>query len=232
MKTNKSNLAGILAAIVLSALLAACSEDAGRPSRSQAVADEPARVRVERGIDALKTGLAAGRVPAPGYFTGLAAELAELSREERSVVFEHVRVTFTSPCLSTRNLSERGVQLEGYLAVVRALAFAFDGRTGDREEVWDFLLRTLESVARERRMVGGAGFKADVPPVGMFVPTDMYLSRLDGWISQAVRRGFERGPFVAYYDGLDAERRREWVRKLERLAGRKVLIRSPGASRR
>ncbi len=232
MKTDKSNLAGIFAAIVLSALLAACSEDAGRPSRSQAVADEPARVRVERGIDTLKMGLAAGRVPAPDCFTGLATELTELSREERSAVFKHVQTTFASPRLSTRNLSERGTQLEGYLAVVRSLAFAFDGGTEDREEVWDFLLRTLESVARERRIVRGTDFKADVPPVGMFVPTDMYLSRLDGWISQAVRRGFERGPFVAYYDGLDAERRREWIQKLERAAGRKVVIRSPGASRR
>lgn len=232
MKTDKSNPGVIFAAIVLSALLAACSEDAGRPSRPQVVADDPARVRVERGIDTLKTGLAAGRIPAPDHFTGLAADLAEMSREERSAVFEYVRDVFGSPCLSTRNLSERGTQLEGYLAVVRSLAFAFDGGTEDREGVWDFLLRTLEAVARERRIVGGADFRADVPPVGMFVPADMYLSRLDGWVSQAVRRGFERRPFVAYYDGLDAERRREWIRKLERVAGRKVVVRSPGTSRR
>lgn len=229
MKMHRISLEWGLIAFVLCALPVGCSDDAGRTAQPRAVsaANETARVRLEREIDALKMDMAQGSFPETEYFSRLDEELRKMPQEERTAVFRHMRNAFASPSLSTRNLSRRGMQLEGYLSTVRSLAFAFDGMTDDREGVWDFLLGTLESAARERRVVGGRDFEADVPPMGIYVPTDMYLSRLDRWLFHAVRRGFERGPFAKYYGSLDSERRREWIERLERTAGRKVVIPAP-----
>lgn len=167
-------------------------------------------------------------VPSYDYVASLRKKLSEMSPSERETAFGCVEDVFFRPRLRQFPLSQRENSMMAYSSIVLKLANLFSEEFENSERVWLFLLRTIAVFDSDRVIVSAPSFDPHTPLYGLHITKGMYANAMDREKFNAVSRGFEQNTFfVRYYHRLSAEEQKEWIARLKKAAGRKVVIYDP-----
>ena len=158
----------------------------------------------------------------------LREKLSEMSYSERETAFTCVEDVFSYPRLRQFPLSQRENSMLVYSSIVLKLTNLFSEEFKKPERTWAFLLRTILVFDTERDIVSAPIFDPHTPPMGLHITKGMYVDAMDREKFNVVRRGFESSSsFIRYFYGLPAEQQKEWIDRLQNVAGRKVVIYNP-----
>ncbi len=168
-------------------------------------------------------------VPSYDYVASLRKKLSEMSPSERETAFGCVEDVFSRPRLRQFPLSQRENSMLAYSSIVLKLTNLFSEEMENSERVWLFLLRIIAVFDSDRVIVSAPSFDPHTPLFGLHITKGMYADAMDAEKFEAIQKGFEQNIFfVRYYHRLSAEQQKEWIARLRKAAGRKVVIYDPG----
>ena len=229
MEINKHVLS--LATLFCLVVLVGCSKEMPiskdkQGSKNERVTSKLEAVQVE--LTNLANRVYACNVPSYDYVTSLREKLSEMSYSERETALTCVEDVFSYPRLRQFPLSQRKNSMQAYSSIVMKLTNLFSEELEAPEKAWAFLLRTILVFDTERDIVSAPIFDPHTPPMGLHITKDMYVDAMEREKFNAVRRGFEESRyFIRYFYRLPVEQQKEWIDRLQKVAGRKVVIYNP-----
>jgi hypothetical protein len=195
-------------------------------SKNERVPSKLEAVQVE--LTNLANRVHVGNVPSYDYVTSLREKLSEMSYSERETALTCVEDVFSYPRLRQFPLSQRENSVLAYSSIVLKLTNLFAEELEKPEKAWTFLLRTILVFDTERDIVSAPIFDPHTPPMGLHITKGMYVDAMEREKFNAVRRGFEESRyFMRYFYRLPVEQQKEWIDRLQKVAGRKVVIYNP-----
>ena len=229
MEINKHVLS--LATLFCLVVLVGCSKEMPiskdkQGSKNERVTSKLEAVQVE--LTNLANRVYACNVPSYDYVTSLREKLSEMSYSERETALTCVEDVFSYPRLRQFPLSQRKNSMQAYSSIVMKLTNLFSEELEAPEKAWAFLLRPILVFDTERDIVSAPIFDPHTPPMGLHITNDMYVDAMAREKFNAVRRGFEESRyFIRYFYRLPVEQQKEWIDRLQKVAGRKVVIYNP-----
>ena len=229
MEINKHVLS--LATLFCLVVLVGCSKEMPiskdkQGSKNERVTSKLEAVQVE--LTNLANRVYACNVPSYDYVTSLREKLSEMSYSERETALTCVEDVFSYPRLRQFPLSQRKNSMQAYSSIVMKLTNLFSEELEAPGKAWAFLLRTILVFDTERDIVSAPIFDPHTPPMGLHITKDMYVDAMEREKFNAVRRGFEKSSyFIRYFYRLPVEQQKEWIDRLQKVAGRKVVIYNP-----
>ena len=222
-----------LASLLYLIVLVGCSKEAPICKGMQANENErvPSKLQaVQAELTNLANRVNACNVPSYDYVASLREKLSDMTPVEREAAFACVEDLFSYPRLRQFPLSQRENSMTAYSSIVLKLANLFSAELEKPEKAWAFLLRTILIFDTERDIVSAPIFDPHTPPMGIDITKGMYVEEMDRGKFNAVRRGFEESSyFIRYFYRLSLEEQNEWIDRLQKAAGRKVVICNPDA---
>lgn len=138
---------------------------------------------------------------------------------------------FAQVSLDDRSYSSREKSLVEYNRLVLQMVNLFKGKAGYADCAWRFQLEALGKINLEMdrcRNEPPGGPYGEVSAVhGPFQTQRQYMDNLRAFRFKMVRTGFETGDFTQYFHSLPMSLQEEWIRRIEIVAGRKVVIWDP-----
>lgn len=229
MKNTKHVL--FLVTLLCLVVLAGCSKEVPiskgmQDNRNERILSKLDAIQVE--LTNLANRVHACNVPSYDYVASLREKLSGLSPSERDTALTCVGEIFSYPRLRQFPLSQRENSMLAYSSIVLKLANLFSEELEKPEKAWAFLLRTILVFDTERDIVSAPIFDPHTPLMGLHITKGMYVDRMESKKFDAIRDGFEENPsFMKYYNRLPAEQQKEWIDRLQKVAGRKVVIYNP-----
>ena len=221
----------LCALIFCLACLAGCSENKRQDHSNKAVKSDETSSKLQLFHADLTNAAAcviACTIPLDDYLKKLENSLHELSQPEREMAFHFAEEAFSRPKLKSFPLTDRQKSVRTYKWIVKNIAVSFSDKLEDQAKVWQFLLRTISIFDRERDIVSAPEFDPHTPLYGLHMTKGMYADAMDSEKFEAIQNGFEQNiSFTRYYHRLSAEQQKEWIARLEKVAGRKVVIYNP-----
>ena len=229
MEINKHVL--FPAALLCLVVWAGCSKEAPISKGMQASENErmPSKLQaVQVELTNLANRVTACNVPSYDYVASLRKKLSDMTPVERETAFAFVEDLFSYPRLRQFPLSQRENSMTAYSSIVLKLANLFSAELEKPEKAWAFLLRTILVFDTERDIVSAPVFDPHTPPMGLSITKGMYVEAMAREKFNVVRRGFEESCyFIRYFYRLSLEEQNEWIDRLQKAAGRKVVIYNP-----
>ena len=168
------------------------------------------------------------RIPRENYLEALVNNLSELSQSECEKAFDFATEVLSCPKIKEFPLSQRQRSVYVYTWIVKNVTTAFANKLEDPVRAWRFFLKAISVFDRERDIVSAPDFDPHTPLMGLYITTGMYVDAMDSMKFDAIRDGFEKNlPFMKYYSRLPEEQQKEWIGRLQKAAGRKVMIYNP-----
>ena len=229
MKINKHVLP--LATLLFFVVLIGCSKEVPtskgmQDSRNERIPSKLDAVQVE--LTNLANRVHSCNVPSYDYVASLKEKLSEMSHSEREAALTCAEDVFSYPRLRQFPLSQRENSMLAYSSIVLKLANLFSEELEKPERAWAFLLRTILVFDTERDIVSAPIFDPHTPPMGLHITKGMYVDRMESKKFDAIRNGFEESTyFIRYFYRLPVEQQKEWIDRLQKVAGRKVMIYNP-----
>ena len=229
MKIIKKVVVYALAFFIASCL--GCSENARQDSANKTAKSDvqfPKLQLVQADMTNAAACVTACRIPRHNYLEVLVNSLSELSQTQREEAFDFATEVFSCPKIKKFPLSQRQRSIYVYIWIVKNITVAFADKLEEPVKVWRFLLKAISVFDRERDIVSAPDFDPQTPPMGLHITKGMYVDAMDSMKFDAIREGFEENlSFMKYYNRLPVEQQKEWIDRLQKVAGRKVVIYNP-----
>lgn len=182
---------------------------------------------LEQRISELAKHVAGGTLPEASFYEQFKEDVSTLSPPARKRAFEQVVRTFSMPTLKTNILSDRLRLFECHVANVGEMVFLFVDLLENPGEVWEYAFQSLAAFDAEKRNIVSGIVPPANPPMGLHIPPEEYLVRLDQKRFHAVRDVFEGRSFGLYYRALPIGQQKSWLSRIEKAARRNIVIFDP-----
>lgn len=127
--------------------------------------------------------------------------------------------------------SSREKSLSEYFRLVTSTTLALSRSPELTDSAWSSRLnafkRVNDEIERCRKEPSGGPYGDVTSTPGHFKTQRQYLDNLCSKRFDFIREGFETGPFTHYFHSLPKSSRDEWIRRLEEVAHRRVVIWDP-----
>lgn len=212
---------------LLMIMVTGCSDSRPGTTSVVAKAGKAAVDGLHTRVGELERRLSVARWPGHEFYENLRTDISALPQADRERVFEHVRRRFALPDFKAGTLAERSRLFEGYTSNVRELVLEFCALLEPPVVAWEHMLALMEMYELEKRRVAARLDEYAPPPMGLHIPPQEYMRRIDMKKFTAIREAFEGRLFGRFFHGLSEAEQKDWLSRIEKAAGRKVVVFDP-----